>query len=159
MLELDDPHWKELRHAYGPASDLPSLLKAAARDLRPGHRSGTPWFELWSALCHQEDVFSASYAALPHLIALAPEHLRRRSWDAMFLASMIEICRAEGRGPGIPPLLAKAYTEAVSRGARIASEAIGQAWDEDAKRVLAASEAALGGDSARARRLLGETEE
>ncbi len=31
MLELDDPRWAELRHAYGFASDIPGLLRQLGR--------------------------------------------------------------------------------------------------------------------------------
>lgn len=29
------------------------------------------WFRLWSSLCHQGDVFTASIAAVPHLVKVA----------------------------------------------------------------------------------------
>ena len=29
MLSLDSPQWSELQHAYGPATDIPQLLRVA----------------------------------------------------------------------------------------------------------------------------------
>lgn len=57
--------WALLTDAYGRADEVPSLLIAA--------ETGDPlaWEELWSRLCHQGSVSTASYAAIPHLSELA----------------------------------------------------------------------------------------
>lgn len=57
--------WGSLRDAYGPADGVGALLERAESDDR------AVWDELWSRLCHQGTVYSASYAALPHLTRLA----------------------------------------------------------------------------------------
>lgn len=74
MLSLDDPRWRELRHAYGNAADVPDLLRALALSTGPkeGYRD-EPWFSLWSSLCHQGDVYTASYIAVPHIVQIASE--------------------------------------------------------------------------------------
>lgn len=69
-----DPYmtdWSTLRHAYGSAEDVPALLATAKRS---GGDEGTAWDDLWSRLCHQGTVYSASYAALPALAAMAAHH-------------------------------------------------------------------------------------
>lgn len=58
--------WSELHHAYGTAEDVPGLLDAA----RPAPQDPS-WDELWSRLCHQGTVYSASCAALPALRDMA----------------------------------------------------------------------------------------
>ncbi|MFJ8433163.1 hypothetical protein ACIQ9P_17875 [Kitasatospora sp. NPDC094019] len=58
--------WSRLSHAYGSAEDIPALL-----DLIEAEPSAERWSELWSALCHQGSVYSASFAALPRLTAIA----------------------------------------------------------------------------------------
>ncbi|MFI0961024.1 hypothetical protein ACH4S8_06375 [Streptomyces sp. NPDC021080] len=64
--------WSRLHHAYGTAEDVPGLLAAVGPDAEdPG------WTKLWSRLCHQGTVYSASYAALPALTAMA------RQWSAV----------------------------------------------------------------------------
>ena len=60
------PDWKQLRHAYGSAEDLPYLLRQMFPD-----PSAPVWNELWSCLCHQDTVYSASFAALPVLLEMA----------------------------------------------------------------------------------------
>jgi hypothetical protein len=67
-LSLDDTlRWSNLQHAYGSASDVPGLLRRL--EVLPAS-SGTdePWFSLWSSLAHQGDVYSASFAAVPHVV-------------------------------------------------------------------------------------------
>ncbi len=75
MLSLESPRWSELQHAYGPASDIPALL--AQLGMVPSSTDGSePWFTLWSALAHEGDVYSASFAAVPHVVhalACAPD--------------------------------------------------------------------------------------
>ena len=71
MLELDDPRWSELSHAYGGASDIPALLRQLAKSPRQQGTKEEPWFTLWSSLCHQGDAYSASYAAIPHIVEMA----------------------------------------------------------------------------------------
>jgi hypothetical protein len=61
-----------------------------------------PYFSLWSALCHQGDAYTASYAAVPHLVdvllaAPSPAHD-----STLQLVVCIEIARARGDGPELP---------------------------------------------------------
>jgi hypothetical protein len=154
MLPLDDQRWKTLSHAYGPATDIPALLGRAAHDMRPGHKPGSTWFDLWSALCHQGDTYTASYAAAPHLIALAPAHLQHNRYDPLFLTACIELARLEGRGPAIPEDLGDGYRAAIEHGRALASAYVSRAWDHDASVAIEASAAAMAGDKQRARELL-----
>ena len=58
--------WTYLRHAYGAADDIPGLLAQLSPD-----QSAPVWEELWSRLCHQGSVYSASFAALSYLLKAA----------------------------------------------------------------------------------------
>ncbi|SDY30969.1 hypothetical protein SAMN04487939_101755 [Lysobacter sp. yr284] len=58
--------WSALEDAYGPADEVPALL--AALDPDP---AAQVWTELWSRICHQGTVYSASYPALPFLFEAA----------------------------------------------------------------------------------------
>ena len=73
MTQLDSEEWKQLRHAYGTADDIPDLLRAVYAN--PYTKRGTSmedvWFRLWSSLCHQGDVYDASIAAVPHFVEAA----------------------------------------------------------------------------------------
>jgi hypothetical protein len=55
MLSLDSPRWNELQHAYGIASDTPSLLRQLL-SLPDSVGEREPWYTLWSSLAHQGDV-------------------------------------------------------------------------------------------------------
>src|SRR5579862_9372442 len=102
MVPLDSTIWSELTHAYGPASDIPDLLRRLAKEPGPSeHREQEPWWSLWSALCHQGDVYQASYAAIPHIVAIANEAQGPIDWSFFGLPSAIEIARANGRGPAL----------------------------------------------------------
>lgn len=138
--------WDSLHHAYGPAGDIPALLAAAANDARAGHEAGTPWFDLWSALCHQGDAYSASLAAVPHLIEMAPKQLAERRYDAVLLAASIEQARMEGRAPAVPVELRTEYEAAIASGLAAAQSALPTAWDADSELALKGSIAVFSGD-------------
>ncbi|MEU0662599.1 HEAT repeat domain-containing protein [Streptomyces lavendulocolor] len=70
MLDgIDDIDWAALEHAYGPADDVPDLLRAAGSP-DPGARAGA-LDELYPTLCHQGSVYSATAAAVPFVARLA----------------------------------------------------------------------------------------
>ena len=69
VLSLESTEWGELTHAYGPATNIPDLLRRLANEPGPSeHREQEPWWSLWSSLCHQGDVYQASYVAVPHIV-------------------------------------------------------------------------------------------
>lgn len=114
LLALESPRWSELLHAYGDASDIPPLLVQLA-DL-PSYKEyhDEPWFSLWSSLAHQGDVYSASFAAIPHIIeAIALSPLKVDSNYFQFPA-WVEICRVKNK-LSVPDDIAPAYFEALSR--------------------------------------------
>jgi hypothetical protein len=159
MLGLDDPRWATLSHAYGRAGGIPALLRNARQDFRPGHLQESTWFDLWSALCHQGDAYTASYAAVPHLVALASDHLDRQRYDPLFLTACIELARLEGRGPQVPSELAASYQDAVEEARVLAETNLPRAWDADAEAAIRASAAALAGNAVGARALLDADDE
>jgi hypothetical protein len=114
MLALDDPHWSELTHAYGAASDIPVLLRDLAAAPAPiADWQDEPWYSLWSSLCHQGDVYTASYAAVPHVVAIAMRMKEPVDHGFFSLPAAVELARTEGRGPEIPADLAPSYRAAV----------------------------------------------
>jgi len=159
MLALSSARWPELQHAYGAAKDLPSLLARAPSDRRPGSRPDSIWFQLWSALCHQGDVYSASYAAVPHLVAIAKLPAFQRRYDPLLLAASIELARLEKRGPAVPEDLAVDYQQAVVEARSLAEIGLRNAWDDDSRLAFAGSAAALRGDAAEARTIFDADDE
>ena len=76
-------HWQLLRDAYGSAEPVEALLARGDSD------DSAVWEELWSRLCHQGTVYTASYAALPRLAELA-EHWQHSTFvQPLFLATCI----------------------------------------------------------------------
>jgi hypothetical protein len=66
---LDDVGWETLHHAYGPATDVPQLLRAIASD-NAAVRSDA-WHYLYGNLWHQGTVYEATAHAVPFLIELS----------------------------------------------------------------------------------------
>lgn len=131
MIELDDPRWRKLSHAYGTAADIPELLRQLARATGPkvGYQS-EPWFTLWSSLCHQGDVYDASYAALPHIVEIAVSAKEPIDFSFFQLPAAIEIARNSGNGPPVPADMAEAYSHAVSRLTECVAVHRHEDWDE-----------------------------
>jgi hypothetical protein len=115
MFKLTDSRWSNLRHAYGNASDIPPLLKQLRSFPEHSDYRSEPYFSLWSSLCHQGDVYTGSYAALPHVVAAIEAAPDIANWSALLLANSIEIGRLRGNGPQIPDELRQAYRDAVKR--------------------------------------------
>ena len=113
MLDLKSSLWGELNHAYGKATNLPELLMKLSAYPPHTNEENEPYFSLWSALCHQGDVFTASYAAVPHIIDLAMIAPDRAHWDFIYLPACIEVSRLNSQGPKIPEKLAEDYTNAI----------------------------------------------
>ncbi|MEM7245831.1 MAG: hypothetical protein AAF533_10840 [Acidobacteriota bacterium] len=113
MLSLDSPRWHELRHAYGPADDVPDMLRRLAA--LPRHDSWVDddpvWDDLWSCLCHQGTVYSSSFAAVPHLVAVGQGQARGARSRLWCLVGAIAASRD---GPAPLPDLAEAYRSALS---------------------------------------------
>jgi hypothetical protein len=99
MIELDSSDWHVLRHAHGPAIDVPLLLCQLSANPRPqnDHR-GEPWISLWSSLCHQGDVYSASYAVVPHVVQIGWTAAGEIDSGLFLLPTCIAVERAIGRG-------------------------------------------------------------
>lgn len=65
MLSLDSPKWNELQAAYGSAKEVPEMLKL----LYTNPTDEDALNDLWSSLCHQGTIYSASIPAVPHLVS------------------------------------------------------------------------------------------
>lgn len=130
MLSLDDLRWTTLEHAYGSAVDIPPLLKKLITDLPSSADDQEPWFSLWSALAHQGDVYSASFAAVPHVInALASAPLKA-DFSYFQFPAWVEICRKK-KSVAIPNDLESAYLESLARLPSLVAAAAPRQWDED----------------------------
>jgi hypothetical protein len=109
MLSLDSPDWSELSHAYGNASDIPELLRQL-QHLPSSVNDQEPWFSIWSSLAHQGDVYSASFAAVPYVVASLATAPTKADFSFFQFPAWVEVCRKK-RGVPIPAKLAVAYHE------------------------------------------------
>jgi len=144
MISLDSPLWSQLEHAYGSADDTPVLLGELESHLEDESPEEEPWFSLWSSLCHQGDVYDASFAAVPHILRIAEAHPTRFSSSFLQLPACVEFYRAKA-GVKIPAELAESYFTALKRIPAIVAMAANREWDESFLRcVLSAIAAARG---------------
>ncbi|NTF43365.1 hypothetical protein [Rhizobium rhizogenes] len=146
MLSLDDIRWSELQHAYGDASNIPNLLRRLASSPGPkrNHRDA-PWFDLWSSLCHQGDVYSASYVAVPHIVKIAGEVKEPIDFSFFQMPAAIEIARLTGHGPDIPAAYADDYHRAIAQLVENVSLHRNEAWDQPMLLSAAAAQAVAKG--------------
>jgi hypothetical protein len=85
---------------------------------------------LWSALAHQGDVFSASFAAVPHVVEALASAPGRVPATFFHFPGWVEVCR-KVRGTTIPQDLKFAYFAALARLASLAAAAATQPWDDE----------------------------
>lgn len=128
-LPLDSARWATLEHAYGLASDLPAMLLQL--DALP-EAVGTeePWFSLWSALAHQGDVYSASFAAVPHVVQALARSPQTAHWTYFQFPAVVEAWRQE-RQVLIPIDLEEAYRNALAALPVLVGRASAREWDEN----------------------------
>lgn len=152
MLALDDPRWSELQHAYGAAADIPGLLKQLT-DLPSSEDDKEPWFSIWSALAHQGDVYSASFAAVPHVIEALASAPLTADFSYFQFPAWVEVCRTKN-GVSVPEDIASAYFESLSRLPALVAAAAARQWDEGFLRCALSAVAAAKGQPAVAEAIL-----
>ena len=145
MLDLGSPKWKNLSHAYGSADDIPELLRQLKTAPPPKNYQSEPWFSLWSSLCHQSDVYTASYAAIPHIVAIAKTKNLKERFDHLHFIAFVEACRHRKKAPSIPAFLKKDYRSALEQAGKLTLECLIENWDEKELAVLLGAFAVLRG--------------
>lgn len=142
---MESINWNELEHAYGNASDIPELL-----DNLKGYPScesydEEPFYTLWSSLCHQGDIYSASYAAALTIVSLIESAPEKVSYNYFLLPVSIEIARLKGNGPEIGAGIEANYFKAIRTMARLTGTI--NTTDETMISVLSAATAACHGNA------------
>ena len=139
LLDLDSSYWSELETAYGSGAGIPALLVQLKEfPLMQSYRD-EPWFSLWSALCHQGDVYSASFAAVPHIVAALHVDPVSADFNYFQFPACIELARL-GKGLQVPTKLHFAYRKAIADLPELAAKAAVDNWpDEKCAVALAAT--------------------
>ena len=128
VLSLDSPKWSELIHAYGAATDIPDLLRQLEQ-MPPYEGENEPWFSIWSALAHQGDVYSASFAAVPHVVRILAQAPDKADFSYFQFPAWVEICRQK-KSVDIPKELASDYFVALQQLPSLVAQAADHEWDE-----------------------------
>ncbi|WP_127507209.1 HEAT repeat domain-containing protein [Actinoplanes solisilvae] len=90
--------WSALRHAYGPAEDVPGNLAAlSSPDEQERHDA---FGELWASIVHQGNRYSASAAAVPLLLDLVADPSTPDRWLPLHLLGVIAVGPDEAWLPG-----------------------------------------------------------
>jgi hypothetical protein len=129
MLSLDSPAWSTLQHAYGRASDVPDLLRQL-ESFPSSEGNAEPWFSIWSALAHQGDVYTASFAAVPHVVQVLASDPPAASFDYFRFPAWVEICR-QRHAIAVPDDLAGDYFDALKTLGNVVCAVIDKAWNRD----------------------------
>ena len=150
MLDLDSPDWGELMHAYGSAEDVPDMLRRLQTELEtdvPDEEEileeedalalFPAWFELASAICPMGEVYPASYAAVPHIVAFAASHPVEIRAQLLQLVARVEAGRHRPVAPPVPDSLEPAYRAALSRVPHLVAARVGDSWDPTTAQALA----------------------
>ena len=129
MLALDSPRWAELQHAYGAATDTPGLLRELDA-LPDSEGESEPWFSLWSSLAHQGDVYSASFAAVPHVVRVLSSAADTAPATYFQFPAWVEVCRKKRR-VAVPQDLAASYFAAIAELPLLVATAAARPWDSE----------------------------
>jgi len=156
MLSLKSPRWSELEHAYGHADDIPVLLERL-REFPSSVGETEPWFTIWSALAHQGDVYSASFAAVPHVISTLATDPARADSAYLHFPAWVEICRAKSRVE-VPLDLRAFYFESLARIPHLVAQTASRPWDPGFAACALSAIAAAKGHHAVAEAVLEMTE-
>ena len=139
MLSLESPEWNTLSHAYGTAGDIPPLLTQLEQYPLHVQYDEEPWHTLWSSLCHQSDIYSASFAAVPHILRLAAASPERICSSYLLLPACIEASRLSDSAQTIPDDLAASYHSAIASLPGIVASCFHREWDDDWVRTATAA--------------------
>jgi hypothetical protein len=170
MLPLDSARWAQLEHAYGCATEsasaptgwsadsgfrghqkIPNLLDCLRElEASPGKLDSSkwePWGTLVSSLCHQGSIYSASFAAIPHIVDIGLRSAPKWQIDCGFflLPTLVEQGRLEGQQPAVAEDIMADYLMAVRQLPELAYAVREQSWSLEFVAVVAAALAASKG--------------
>jgi hypothetical protein len=129
MLSLDSPEWASLEHAYGSAVRHTRSLRQLAT-LPSSEGNAEPWFSIWSALAHQGDVYTASFAAVPHVVRFLATGPAAASFVYFQFPAWVEIWR-QRHGLTVPDDLSSDYFTALKMLGSLVCAASSRDWDHD----------------------------
>jgi len=141
-LPLDSPRWSALSHAYGSAKNVPGMLRRFRMD---GYGEASDDDLLWGHLCHQGTIYTATFAAAPHVMCRVDE--QPIEGQVMLVVFMASVC-ASADTVHLMEDLRPAFEQSLADAGRKAMELLQQhrLSDSDFAYLLGAA-AALHGNS------------
>ena len=137
-LDLASPRWRELQQAYGSAEDIGRLLEALYSIDDENERTEL-WYGAWATLCPDGRVFSAAYAAVPHILRIVEKREFTERVTGMHLVTQVEVSRHAPGAPGIDDDLIVAYATSIESLPHRVAELHRMTWDSSAAQVLTAA--------------------
>jgi hypothetical protein len=137
-LDLASPRWRDLQQVYGSAEDIGALLAALYTNEDDDERTEL-WYGAWATLCPAGTVYSAAYAAVPHVLRIAADRDFAERVAALHLVTQVEVSRHAPGAPGIDDDLLVAYATAIESLPERVGELQGMTWDAPTALVLAAA--------------------
>lgn len=138
LLDLASPRWRELEQAYGSAEDISVLLAALYANDDDDARTEL-WYGAWATLCPDGKVYSAAYAATPHILRIVEEREFAERVAGMHLVTQVEVSRHAQDAPIIDDDLLFAYAAAIESLPRRVAELDRITWDASSAQVLGAA--------------------
>jgi hypothetical protein len=138
MLSLESTRWEQLSQAYGSAEDVPRLLEALACIGSESAREEV-WFALWRTLYRQGEVFTASYAAVPHLLEISGAFGLRERAQGIHLITRIEVMRRETSSAAMPDDLVADYANTVDCLPDFIAASAGEPWPAEVAQIFSAA--------------------
>jgi hypothetical protein len=113
-----------------------------------GASNWEPWSTLVSSLCHQGTIYSASFAAVPHIVDIGLRSASSGEIDYGFflLPTVVEQARLEGQQPKVAEDILADYISAVKRLHDLANAVRAQSWDLEYAAVVSSALAAAQGN-------------
>jgi hypothetical protein len=140
VLPLDSPRWAEIHDAFGSAVMVPQLIRA----LPSGDESSLD--ELFNSICHQGSIYEASFAAVPHLVALAraTSDLKLRA-GVLYLVARIRVSSDDRSRRAVLSQERDWYEEAIPLGRDLALQSLSPSVEIELTRTFLQAAAALSG--------------
>jgi len=136
MLHLSSPRRNKLAQAYGSAEGIPALLIQLKTSPPSESYQSEPWNSLCGTVCHQSDVYTASYAAVPHIIHLGLKRPVSERFDFILMSAKIEAMRRKKASPRVPRDLKSSYEDAIRSGYALGKSSLDHSWSEQEYRVM-----------------------
>jgi hypothetical protein len=105
--------WSQLEGCYESGANLPPLYRIVASPKASAKARAKAWEDIWGALYHQDDVYTASLASVPVLAVLvhdAPTVADRR--EAAVLAGAVEMWTRARDVQALPPPVRRLFPKA-----------------------------------------------